>query len=475
MRVLVTGATGYVGGRLVPRLIEAGHAVGVLVRDAGRYRDRTGSEAVEVIEGDLLAPQTLGEKLGGFDAAFYLVHSMLHGSAFSARDKRAAENFANAVGAIGHVVYLGGILPDDATSAHLRSRAETGATLERLLPGKVTEFRAGPIIGSGSASFEMVRYLTERLPVMLTPKWVDNTVQPIAIRDVLSYLIESLKTGPCGIVSIGAEPLTFRAMMSVYAEERGLTPRRFIRTPVLAPGLAARWVGFFTPISNRLAVPLVEGMTTPLYSDTAVARERFPGIAPMPYRDAVRRTLDKVDRNLVETRWSDALGRNESFKLTDEEGLIREVRRITVQSSPEQVFAAFTGIGGEKGWLVWGRLWAARGAIDRLIGGPGLRRGRRDPKILREGETLDFWRVERVERPKLLRLRAEMKVPGRAWLQWETEPGETAGTAKLTQTALFEPKGFWGALYWYSLYPIHLFIFSDMVRAVGRDAERSTV
>jgi hypothetical protein len=231
-------------------------------------------------------------------------------------------------------------------------------------------------------------------------------------------------------------------------------------------------VGFVTPIPNRLAIPLVEGMTQPLCADTRRATEVFPELRPMPYEEAIRRALRKLETQVIETRWSDALGNEKAFELVDEEGLIREVRRVQAHVPQDALFRAFNGIGGDKGWLVWNTLWNMRGLIDKLAGGPGLRRGRRDPHTLREGDPLDFWRVERVEPPNRLRLRAEMRLPGRAWLQWETAPGETPGTSVLTQTALFEPKGVWGALYWYALYPIHLFIFSDLANAVVAEAVR---
>lgn len=473
MRILVTGATGYVGGRLVPRLLDAGHEVAVLVRNPRRYAGRRGAEHVEVIEGDLLEPDSIAGKLAGFDAAYYLVHSMLGGAEFGERDRRAAETFAAAIGECPHIVYLGGLLPEGEVSPHLSSRAETGRRLEERLPRRVTEFRAGPIIGSGSASFEMVRYLTERLPVMVTPRWVNNTVQSVAVRDVLNYLVAALDAGPSGIVEIGADVLTFRDMMQIYAEVRGLSRRIIIPTPVLAPRVAARWVGWVTPITNRLAVPLVEGMTRPLAADTEKASRLFPSIEPMSYREAVRRALERVDSNMVETRWTDALGSHVGFELADQEGLIREVRQTEVDATSDAVFATFSGLGGDKGWLVWNWAWTLRGWLDKLTGGPGLRRGRRDPRRLREGESLDFWRVERVEPPHLLRLRAEMKVPGKAWLQFEAAEAESPGKTVLTQTALFEPKGLPGVLYWYLLYPLHAVIFSDMVRAIGREAEHN--
>jgi len=473
MKILVTGATGYIGGRLIPRLLDSGHDVAVLVRDARRFMGRPFADRVTVIEGDLLQPDTLRDKLRGFDAAYYLVHSMLAAADFERKDRAAAEHFTEAVGDGPHVIYLGGIMPEsDNVSRHLRSRAETGRVLRDHLPDRVTEFRAGPIIGSGSASFEMVRYLTERLPVMVTPRWVRNAVQPIGMRDVLRYLEAALDVGPVGIVPIGGDRLTFRAMMQDYAAERGLSRRWILATPVLAPGVAARWVGFFTPIPNRMAVPLVQGLIEPLIADTGKARDYFPDIEPLGYREAVRRALQRVDSEMVETRWSGSLGPDTPTVLSDEEGLIREVRRIHVDAPPEVVFDTFSAVGGRTGWLVCNWLWTIRGWLDKLVGGPGLRRGRRHPTELHEGEAVDFWRVERIDRPTRLRLRAEMKVPGRAWLQWEVEPRD-AGGSMLTQTALFEPLGPFGVIYWYLLYPLHGVIFGGMARELARRAEQA--
>ncbi len=472
MRVLVTGATGYIGGRLVPQLVELGHDVTVLVRDPRRFHLTTNLPQVQVVEGDLLELDTLKQGLKGFDAAFYLVHSMMAGRTFDTRDKAAAENFSEVAEDCGHVIYLGGLQPPSVASRHLSSRAETGKVLLEHFPGRVTEFRAGPIIGSGSASFEMVRYLSERLPVMITPRWVRTEVSPVAVSDVLAYLASSLDRGPAGTVEIGMPPMPFLEMMQEYARVRGLRRRQLIITPLLAPQLAARWVGFVTPIPNKLAVPLVEGMTQPLKADTRHAEALYPSIRPLHYAEAISRALEDLNKQVIETRWSDAMGSSKVVELVDQEGLIREVRHVEAPISQESLFLSFSSIGGDKGWLAWNILWVIRGLIDKLAGGPGLRRGRRDPLQLVEGEALDFWRVERVERPNLLRLRAEMRLPGRAWLQWETAPGKSTGASVLTQTALFEPKGVWGPIYWYFLYPIHLFIFSDLAKAVIDEARR---
>ena len=466
MRVLVTGATGYIGGRLVPRLLERNHEVRVLVRDAGRIAGRGWADGVEVAEADLLTPGTLPAALEGIEAAFYLVHSMTAGRDFAEMDARAARAFATAAARVRLVVYLGGLMPKAGqASTHLASRAEVGGILRAGLP--TTELRAGPIIGAGSAPFEMVRYLTERLPVMVAPRWVGNPVQPIAVRDVISYLMAALESEPLGVVEVGGDPLSFKRMMEVYAEVRGLR-RVIVPVPVLAPGLAARWVGLVTPIPNRLAVPIIEGVIHPLLADTTRAQALFPVIQPLTYRRAVEQALGAVEHEEVETRWSGALGSGSTVELSDREGLIREVRTVRIEASPQTVFEIFSSLGGERGWLVWNWAWWLRGLVDRVTGGPGLRRGRRHPRDLLRGEALDFWRVEAVEPFRLLRLRAEMKLPGRAWLQWEAVP-DGDGT-RLVQTALFAPVGLAGALYWNVLYPAHRLIFSGLVRAIAREA-----
>lgn len=469
-RVLVTGATGYVGGRLTPRLAAAsGRQVRALVRDPRRLAGRSWAKGVEVVVGDLSTGAGLAAALSGVETAYYLVHSMGGGPGFVARDREAARRFGAAARAAGvsRLIYLGGLLPPQAASEHLASRAEVGRLLAEAVP--TTEFRAGPVVGSGSASFEMVRYLTERLPLMLAPAWIDHEVQPIAIRDVLSYLTLALERPPLGVVDIGADRLTFRRMLETYAELRGL--RRIIWTvPALLPWLAARWVGAITPIPNALAVPLIQGMIQSLVADTRRAREAFPEVAPIDYRMAVRLALQRVERGEVETRWSGALGHGPTAELEDTEGLARETRSRLVKAAPEAVFRSFSGVGGDRGWPAWEWAWILRGALDRLAGGPGLRRGRRHPNELLSGEALDFWRVEDVQPPRLLRLRAEMRLPGRAWLEWEAIAEE--GGTRLVQTALFAPNGLWGTAYWYGLYPFHRFIFSALVDALASRAER---
>jgi uncharacterized protein YbjT (DUF2867 family) len=467
MKVLVTGATGYVGGRLVPELLDAGQQVRVMVRDPARIAGRPWASRVEVARADVEDLASLGPALEGVDTAYYLIHLMGSGGDFADRDRRAAQNFVSASHELRHVIYLGGLLPEaDDVSTHLASRAEVGEILRAGLP--TTEFRAGPVIGSGSASFEMVRYLTERLPAMIAPKWILNQVQPIAVRDIIAYLTVALDRNPAGIYNVGASPLSFKDMMQEFANVRGLR-RLIVPVPVLAPRLAALWVGLVTPIPNRLAVPLVEGVVHPVVADTGRAEADFPGIQPLEYRNAVSRALQKTTENAVSTRWSSALGSAPAFELRKNEGMIRETRSCRTDSSPSATFRAFSSLGGDTGWLFWDWAWSLRGLLDRLVGGPGTRRGRRHPTELEPGDAIDFWRVESVEPPNLLRLRAEMKVPGRAWLQWETVP-DSSGT-QLVQTAIFEPIGLAGHLYWNLLYPAHKIIFSGLVRAIASRAE----
>ncbi|HMP73323.1 MAG TPA: DUF2867 domain-containing protein [Kiritimatiellia bacterium] len=468
-RILVTGATGYVGGRLIPRLLDLGLTVRVLVRDPRRIAGRPWAERVEVAVGDLLDAPSIANALRDCHAVYYLVHAMYSGKHYSRIDRDSALNVLAAIPSNARIIYLGGLVPAHPRkrlSEHLASRAEVGEVLRRH--PNTLEFRAGPIIGSGSASFEMVRYLTERLPVMVTPQWVMHEVQSISIRDTLNYLLQALEHSATGIVDIGSEPIRFRDMMMDYAAERGLT-RRIVPLPVFLPRLAARWVGFITPIPNRLALPLVDGMQEPLIGDTSRARELFPGILPVSYRESVRITLQKIANGDIESRWSGALSEGPTYQLTEREGLIREVRSAIVNAPPERVFDVFTSLGGDKGWMAWNWAWKFRGGLDYLFGGPGLRRGRRHPTQLLPGEALDFWRVEDVQRPTFLRLRAEMKLPGNAWLQFETFPEDD--TCRLVQTAVFAPKGLPGEIYWYALYPLHGWMFSDMIKAIVREAE----
>jgi len=482
-RILVTGATGYVGGRLVPQLLAAGYRVRVLARDPRRLAGRPWSARVEIVAGDVLRPETLPAALAGVGAAYYLIHSMAGSGDFPHRDREAAGAFCAAARAagVGQIVYLGGLGdPDHQLSEHLRSRQETGVALAAAgVP--VTELRAGVIVGSGSLSFEMIRELTERVPVMVCPRWVFTRTQPIAIRDVLAYLLAALVTPASRgrVVEIGgAEVLSYGEMMLGYATARGLR-RWLVPVPVLTPRLSSYWVHWVTPIPAALARPLVEGLRNEVVVRDGAARELFPAIAPLGYREAVRQALEQLERGEIETLWSDALassrGDRPPVTLSHEQGMIRERRERRVAAPAATLFQVVAGLGGARGWLAWNVLWRLRGALDRLLGGVGLRRGRRDPDDLRVGDAVDFWRVEAIEPGRLLRLRAEMKVPGRAWLQFETQPlaGDAAGApaARLVQTAYFAPRGLGGLLYWYALYPLHAALFSGLARRVAGLAE----
>ena len=475
--ILVTGSTGYVGGRLVPRLLDAGYRVRCLVRDPSRLQGRAWLNGVELVSGDVLQPESLADAMRDVSVVYYLIHSLGGGSDFSERDLLAARNCAAAAkkAGVGRIIYLGGLGEANADlSAHLRSRHETGAALrEAGVP--VTEFRAAVIVGSGSLSFEMIRYLTERLPAMICPRWVFTRIQPIAIRNVLDYLLAALdcpesigRTLEIG----GRDILTYAEMMSGYAEARKLK-RHLIAVPILSPRLSSYWVHLITPIPANIARPLIKGLGNEVIVHDQSARRLFPAIEPLDYATAVRLALEKWKVGDVETAWSDALsssqGARKPVTLISTEGMIIERRELKTGAKAEAVFQSFAGLGGKRGWLYLNWTWQLRGALDRLCGGVGMRRGRRDQESLRVGDALDFWRVEAIELGHRVRLRAEMKVPGRAWLEFQAL-AQPDGHTLLTQTAFFEPKGLLGLLYWYVLYPVHSLIFSGLIRRIARDS-----
>ena len=477
-RILLTGATGYIGGRLAPLLVARGHSVRCLVRDAARLADRPWAPQVEIVEGDVLVPASLPAALEGVETAYYLIHAMAAGGDFREHDQRAARAFAEAAARAGvrRIVYLGGLGdPDADLSEHLRSRQETGVALAAAgVP--VTEFRAAVVVGAGSLGFEMIRYLTERLPVMICPRWVYTRVQPIAVDDALAYLVAALDLPPesGGVVEIGgADVLTYGGMMTGYAAVRGLR-RRLLPVPVLTPLLSSYWVHFVTPIPDDIARPLIEGLRSEVVVRDDSALRLFPDIRPVDYETAVRRALRSLDEGRVETAWSDALGSSQGDErpvvLASAAGFALERRDLVVSAPPARVFAVVCGIGGRRGYPFWNWSWRLRGGLDRLVGGVGMRRGRRDPDTLRVGDVLDFWRVEEIVPGRLLRLRAEMRTAGGAWLQFECEP-RGAGATRLVQTAYFAPHGLAGHLYWYGLYPFHKVIFSGTIRGLADAAE----
>ena len=483
---LVLGASGYVGGRLVPRLLEAGYAVRCLARNPRKLAASAWAGDVEILQADLLDADA--EAFAGAEVVFHLVHSMGKAVEFAAADRTIARNVAAAAADAGvrRIVYLGGLGEiDHTTSLHLRSRAEVG---EILLAGAVpvTVLRAAVIIGSGSASFEMLRHLVEKLPVMVTPRWVRTRVQPIAIRDVLRYLVGVLADpgDDDHVFDIaGPDVLTYQDMMQQYAGVAGLPRRLIVTVPVLTPALSAAWVNLVTPVPYALAKPLVLSLAVEVVKRGG--GEDIGALVPgkcLPYREALRLALARIRDLDVETSWRDAeiAGRSPADPYPGDPEwsggtLLRDVRSAETWAAPEHVFAAVTRVGGERGWPSFDLLWEVRGLLDRIVGGIGLRRGRRDPEVLRVGDALDFWRVEDLRPPTddpaggLLRLHAEMRVPGRAWLEWRIDA--TATGSRLTQRALFAPRGLLGRLYWWAMAPFHPPIFATMVTALARDAE----
>ncbi|CAN5473792.1 SDR family oxidoreductase [soil metagenome] len=472
--LLLTGATGYVGGRLLRVLQERGYRVRCLARQPEYLQPRLqpGSQAVQ---GDLLDEGSLASALQGVDTAYYLFHSMGSEGDFREEDRRAAENFARAARSAGvrRLVYLGGLGSETDLSPHLASRQEVGQLLrESGVP--TVELRASIILGSGSLSFELVRALVERLPVMVTPRWVTRLAQPIAIEDVLEYLVAAVDapTEESVVVEIGGpDRVSYRDLMAEYARQRGLR-RVMLRVPFLTPRLSSLWLRLVTPVYAPVGRKLIDSVRHDTVVTSALAGELFPGIRPQGVREAIARALAKEERDFAETRWSDALsalrtprswgGARLGSRLVDS-----RTRAVAVPAAA--AFAPIRRIGGKRGWYYGDWLWRLRGFLDTLVGGPGLRRGRRVPDELAPGDTVDFWRVEAFEPNRLLRLQAEMRVPGRAWLQFEVE-GE-GDRSIIRQTAVFDPVGLAGLAYWYALYPLHGFVFGGMLRGIALAAD----
>ena len=467
--VLLTGATGYVGGRLLQALLDRGERVRCLTRRPEAIASHTG---VEVAAGDALDHDAVRRALDGVDVAYYLIHSLGAPGQFDEVDRRAATVFGAAAAEAGvqRIVYLGGLGAGRNLSAHLASRREVG-TLLAASGVETIEFRASIVVGSGSLSFELVRSLTERLPMMITPRWVWTRAQPIAVEDVVAYLVAALDLEPRGseVFEIGgADVATYGELMREYARQRGLR-RLLVRVPLLTPRVSSLWLGLVTPLYARVGRALIESLPHETVVRDDRALRRFP-IRPRGYREAIARAIANEDRELAETRWSDALssGGRAAAASRAPRGRLIDARRREVPGPPAQAFAPIRRIGGAAGWYYGNRLWRLRGFLDLLVGGVGLRRGRRDPETPPVGSTLDFWRVEAYEPDRLLRLRAEMRLPGRAWLQFEVD-GDEHGSV-IGQTAIFDPAGLAGLLYWYALLPIHAFVFRGMLAGVAREA-----
>lgn len=481
-RALVLGGTGYIGGRLVPRLRAAGYRVRVLVRDATRLGAFSWGDDVEIVEGSATDADAVAAAVEAVDVLYYLIHSMGAGRGFEDADLSAARTVAAAAEAasVGRVVYLSGLHPDaEKLSAHLRSRVEVGEVFLRSgVPATVLQ--AGVVIGSGSASFEMIRHLTDVLPYMPAPRWVRNRIQPIAVRDVLHYLLGAARIQPAPDRTFdigGPDVLRYGQMMNGYAVEAGLPQRPIAALPVLTPGLASHWVNLVTPVPRAIARPLIASL-----QHECVAHERDidalvppPAAGLTPYRRAVALALGREKADAVETSWLDAdVSGVPSDPLPSDPDwagrtVFTDLRTAETTASPERLWDVIAGIGGRNGWYSSPLLWAARGWMDRLVGGVGLRRGRRSRSRVSPGDAIDFWRVERVEPGRLLRLRAEMKVPGLAWLELRCEPAPQG--ARYEQRAVFFPSGLAGRLYWLAVLPFHGFIFRGMANRITATAE----
>ena len=484
MRCVVFGATGYIGGRLVPALLGAGHQLRVVARTPGKLAEVPWRDQVEIVYGDVTDTGQIRDAVVGQEIVYYLVHS-LNRRDFVDIDRRAAHVLAGAARDAGVVrlVYLGGISPDGQhLSDHLASRAEVGRILlDSGVPTIV--LRAAVILGSGSASFEMLRYLTERLPAMVTPRWVHNRIQPIAVRDVLHYLTSAAAL-PLTVNRAfdigGPDVLTYLDMMRRYAVVAGLPRRVVVPVPVLTPWLSAQWVNLVTPVPRSIAVPLIESLVHEVIChDHDISRYiPDPEGGLTHYEHAVELALRHTRHAEGPTRWPDAFwpGEPSDPLPTDPEwsggSLYQDVREHRCTADPLTLWNVIEAIGGEHGWYSFPLAWSVRGWIDRLVGGVGLRRGRRDPHRLHVGEALDWWRVEYLDRPRLLRLRAEMRLPGRAWLELEAV-ADGDGGARYRQRALFKPHGLAGHLYWQSIAPFHNVVFGGMVRNIAGAAERS--
>ncbi len=473
MKILVSGATGYVGSKLIPLLLDAGHEVTAMTRRDPR-EPVAALKNVRLVSADALRAGTLAKAVQGIDVVYYLIHSMADaGGDFHERDMTAARNFATAArdAGVNRIIYLGGIVSNTSeVSKHLKSRQETGETLRKFGP-PLTEFRAGIIVGNGSVSFELIRCLTDRLPVMICPRWVTTRTQPIAIEDVLSYLMAALQNEQSKGKTIeigGASIETYRSMMLKYARARGLR-RWLIRVPVLTPRLSSYWLRLITPVPSSIARPLIEGLRTEVICKSNLASELFPAIRPVGYEAAIEKTLN---RSVPDKAIQDALPKTPGHYFVRKDGILCDVRQVETSASPHSLFSVLAQLGGSNGYLYADRLWRIRGMFDRWIGGTGMKRVP-NRTALKANDSFDFWFVEEIEKDRRLVLRAAMKVPGRAWLEFALEP-QPSGKILVRCSAWFEPRGLLGDLYWWGLYPVHILIFKGLVNALCKKAEAVT-
>ena len=468
--IMLTGATGYVGGRLLKMLEQSGFRVRCMARSPEILIPRV-APSTEVVEGDVLDLNSLQVALKGVSVAYYLVHSMSSEGSFEENDRKAAHNFGKIAKAAGvkRIIYLGGLGNDEEDlSPHLSSRQEVGKIL-RQYGVPLLEFRASIVIGSGSLSFQLIRSLVERLPIMITPKWVQVSAQPIAIEDLIEYLEAALfvPDSGCRVYEIGgADQVSYADIMRIYGSCRNIGVR-MIPVPVLSPYISSLWLGLVTPLYARIGRKLIQSIVHPTVVRDESALKEF-NIQPMGVNDAISRAIDNEDKEFAETRWSDSLsssGKMPSWFGVSFGSRLVDSRTVKVNMSPKVIFKPIQRIGGDTGWYAWNWLWQLRGFIDLLVGGVGMRRGRAHFEILRVGDTIDFWRVEEHDPNHLLRLAAEMKLPGRAWLEFEVVGDDFSSTIR--QTAIFDPVGLLGLIYWYALYPLHQLVFAGMLRGIA--------
>ena len=474
--ILLTGATGYIGRRLELALRERQNcSLRLLVRSARKLTAKTRQHA-EIVEGDSFDLAALERALAGVDTAYYLIHSMGSGHDFGELDRRSADNFHQAAIAarVKKIIYLGGLGERATASEHLASRLETGEILSRS-PERIRTlwFRAGVIIGSGSTSFEIVRHLVEKLPVMITPRWVRTLTQPIGVDDVIAYLVAALDLDPPGnlVVDIGAPAMSFLAMLRQTAQAMHLR-RLIVPVPLLSPRLSSYWLTLITPVPYRIGSALVEGLKSETLVQNDHARRYFPAIEPAAFIDCVRKACVELENDLVVSRWCDSSAGAVCYIIENDapqDSIFRDVRTVPISGIPiEQVFTSLLGLGGEQGWFAYNFLWQLRGLLDKLAGGYGLNRGRRAEGSLRIGDALDFWKVADLVPNKRLLLLAQMKLPGKAWLEFDLQQDT------LTQTAHFIPHGLLGRLYWYAVLPFHHFVFEALCQGIVKQAaERS--